>query len=355
MDERIRKLMRAMKDLHATDLHITVGVRPQYRIFADIQPADCPPLTPEDARTMIYSLINDQQRRRLEREKELDCSVGIAGESRYRINVFFQRGSIAAALRRLPFEVPGLDELGLPADVLRNLCQKSRGMVLVTGPTGSGKSTTLAAMIGYINRNFCKHIICVEDPIEYLHNHRKSIVEQREVGQDTHSFASALKHILRQDPDVVQIGEMRDMETMSSMLTVAETGHLALSTLHTNTAVSTINRIIDVFPHDQQEQVRVQLSFVLEAVIAQQLLPTAAGRGVVLAYEIMVVNPAIRNLVRERQIEQIYSHLQMGREAGMKTMNACLAELVESGKITKQTARSKCTDLKELTSLLKAM
>ncbi len=354
MDERILELMLAMRSLNASDLHITVGVRPQYRIFGKMRAADMPALSPDDSRNMIYSLLNEEQRQRLEQEKELDCSVGIPGESRYRINVFFQRDSVAGAIRRLPYEIPSFDELGLPPKVLCELCERSRGMILVTGPTGSGKSTTLAAMIDYINDNFHKHIICVEDPIEYLHNHRQSVVNQREVGQDTREFGEALRHVLRQDPDVVQIGEMRDLETIRSMLTVAETGHLALSTLHTNDTVTTINRIIDVFPHDQQEQTRVQLSFVLEAVIAQLLLPVAQGQGLALAYEIMEVNPAIRNLIRENQIDQVYSHLQMGRGTGMKTMNASLAELVKARKITEGTAWSKCTNAKELAALLEA-
>ncbi len=355
MDERVLKLMLAMRSLNASDLHITVGVRPQYRVFGKMRAADMPTLTPDDSKTMIYSLLNDEQRQRLEQQKELDCSVGIAGESRYRINVFFQRDSVAAAIRRLPYEIPSFDELGLPPKALCELCERSRGMILVTGPTGSGKSTTLAAMIDYINDNFHKHVICVEDPIEYLHSHRQSVVNQREVGQDTRGFGEALRHVLRQDPDVVQIGEMRDLETIRSMLTVAETGHLALSTLHTNDAVTTINRIIDVFPHDQQEQTRVQLSFVLEAVIAQLLLPVSDGQGLVLAYEIMVVNPAMRNLIRENQIDQIYSHLQMGRGAGMKTMNASLAELVRARKITEGMAWSKCTNAKELAALLESI
>lgn len=352
MDERALKLMSAMRTMNASDLHITVGVSPQYRIFGKMHPADMPRLTPEDSKAMVYSLLNEEQQQRLEEEKELDCSVGIAGESRYRINVFYQRDSVAAAIRRLPYEIPDFEELGLPAHIVRELCEKSRGMILVTGPTGSGKSTTLAAMIDYINRTSRKHIICVEDPIEYLHSHKQSVVNQREVGQDTRQFGEALRHILRQDPDVVQIGEMRDLETIRSMLTVAETGHLALSTLHTNDTVTTINRIIDVFPHDQQEQVRVQLSFVLEAVIAQQLLPLADAQGVVLAYEIMVVNPAIRNLIRESEIDQIYSHLQMGKTAGMKTLNASLAELVRAGKISENAAWSKCTNVKEFAALL---
>ena len=355
MHEKLRKWMSAMKSLNASDLHITVGIAPQYRIFGQIKPADSERIMPADAEGLIMSLLNDEQRDRFQRQKELDCSVSIAGESRYRINVFYQRDSTAAAIRRLPFEIPEFEPLGLPAQLLQSLCERSRGMILVTGPTGCGKSTTLAAMIDYINRNFSQHIICVEDPIEYLHRHKKSVVNQREVGQDTLGFATALKHVLRQDPDVVQIGEMRDLETIRAMLTVAETGHLALSTLHTNNTVSTINRIIDVFTPDQQEQVRLQLSFVLEAIIAQQLLPAADGQGVVLAYEIMTASPAIRNMIREKAVDQIYSHIQMGKGAGMLTMNESLARLVARGRIAEQAARAKCTDVKDFETQLRRM
>lgn len=353
MDEQLRKLLANMKTREASDLHLTVGVPPQYRIYGSLEPLDMDPLKPEDVERMVLSMLNKRQRQTLESDKELDCSVGIAGQGRYRVNVFFQRNSLATAIRRLPYEIPDFEELGLPPAIMRRLSEANRGMVLVTGPTGSGKSTTLAAMINHVNRNFRKHVVCVEDPIEYLHSHNKSVVNQREVGQDTLEFRKALRHILRQDPDVVQIGEMRDLETIKAMLTVAETGHLALSTLHTNDAVSTINRIIDVFPYEQQEQIRIQLSFVLEAVIAQQLVPRKDNDGLVLAYEIMVANPAVRNLIREKEVDQIYSQIQMGKGAGMKTINASLAELVRMGKISEITARSRCTNAKELESLLK--
>jgi twitching motility protein PilT len=353
MDEQLRKLLANMKTREASDLHLTVGVPPQYRIYGSLEPLDMDPLKPEDVERMVLSMLNKRQRQTLESDKELDCSVGIAGQGRYRVNVFFQRNSLATAIRRLPYEIPDFEELGLPPAIMRRLSEANRGMVLVTGPTGSGKSTTLAAMINHVNRNFRKHVVCVEDPIEYLHSHNKSVVNQREVGQDTLEFSKALRHILRQDPDVVQIGEMRDLETIKAMLTVAETGHLALSTLHTNDAVSTINRIIDVFPYEQQEQIRIQLSFVLEAVIAQQLVPRKDNDGLVLAYEIMVANPAVRNLIREKEVDQIYSQIQMGKGAGMKTINASLAELVRMGKISEITARSRCTNAKELESLLK--
>ncbi len=354
MDDTLNKMLTEMQSQNASDLHITVGVPPQYRIFGTLQPLEgYPELTPDDTKKMIYSMLSDEQIKSFEKDKELDCSVGLRGEGRYRVNVFYQRDSAAAAIRRLPFDIPQFESLGLPADVMRELSEKNRGMILVTGPTGSGKSTTLASMIDYINSNFRKHIICVEDPIEYLHNHKKCVIVQREVGQDTNDFKIALRHILRQDPDVVQIGEMRDLESIRSMLTVAETGHLALSTLHTNDTTSTINRIIDAFPHEQQQQMRIQLSFVLQAVIAQQLMPMRGGKGMVLAYEVLVVNHAIRNLIREKDIGQIYSQLQMGKGSGMQTMNACLANLVKEGKITEATALTRCTNMKEMSSLLK--
>ncbi len=354
MEEMLGKLLSEMVDKDASDLHITVGVPPQYRIFGTLQPqTDLPVLTPEDTERLTFSILSNEQRAAFKKEKELDCSIGIEGKGRYRINVFYQRGSVACAIRRLPYKIPRFEELGLPADVMRELSGKNRGMILVTGPTGSGKSTTLAAMINQINQNYHKHIICVEDPIEYQHSHEKCVINQREVGQDTSEFRIALRHILRQDPDVVQIGEMRDVESIGAMLTVAETGHLAFSTLHTNDTISTVNRIIDVFPHDQQQQVRVQLSFVLQAVIAQQLVPASDGRGRVLAAEVLVVNPAIRNLIREEQISQIYSQLQMGGASGMQTMNACLAGLVRTGKITESTALARCSDLKEMKTLLR--
>ncbi|MFW6045031.1 MAG: type IV pilus twitching motility protein PilT [Planctomycetota bacterium] len=355
MDERLRELMAQMKERNASDLHITVGVPPHYRIFGSLQPVDMPDVTPDTAREMIYSMLDDTQRERLEEERELDNSIGLEGIGRYRVNISFQRGNPTTAIRRLPYEIPEFSELGLPVDTMRDLCDKSRGMVLVTGPTGSGKSTTLASMIDYINNEFSRHVICVEDPIEYLHNHKTSIVNQRELGQDTLSFPKALKYVLRQDPDVVQIGEMRDLETIRSMLTVAETGHLAFSTLHTNTAAGTINRIIDVFPPEQQEQIRVQLSFVLSAVISQQLLPRTQGDGLALACEILVATPAVRSLIREGSVDQIYSQIQMGKGIGMKTMNESLAELTLSGDITEEAARAKSSDVKELDRMLRGV
>ncbi len=356
MHPQMQKLMSEMEDVHASDLHLSGGMRPQYRIAGEIcHVPGSVPLEVDEVRKMVHSLVNDEQWSRLEREKELDCSVGITGRGRYRVNVSYQRGSLAMAIRRLPHQTPPFSELGLPVRVMEQLSEKDSGMVLVTGPTGSGKSTTLAAMVSYINANFRKHIVCIEDPIEYVHSHQKSIVHQREIGQDTHSFEMALMHVLRQDPDVVQIGEMRNLETIRTMLNVAETGHLALSTLHTSTAVTTINRIVDVFPSDQQQQVRIQLSFELQAVIAQQLIPTANEEGLVLAYEILMATPAIRNLIREGKAEQIYSHIQMGSEMGMRAMNESLVELLRRGIITELAARSKSTDNKEFTRLLRGV
>ena len=352
MPDSIQQLMREMKDRDATDLHLAVGAGPCFRISGQIVDAGRPELSPEDVESMVREVLSDDQLARLSTGRELDCSVGMQGVGRFRLNVFHQRGSLAVAMRLLPYEIPGMEDLGLPADTVRRLCEKSRGMVIVTGPTGCGKSTTLAAMVDYINANFRKHIVCIEDPIEYLHAHAMSIVNQREVGQDTLSFSEALRHALRQDPDVVQIGEMRDLETMQTMLTLAETGHLTLSTLHTNTAATAVNRIIDVFPAAQQRQVRVQLSFVLEAVIAQQLLPGSDGHSLELACEVLIATGAVRNLIREGDVDQIYSHMQMGRDAGMMTMNNSLTGLVLAHRITEATAFARCTDPKELRLLL---
>jgi twitching motility protein PilT len=352
MHERLRRLMQDMRSHSATDLHLTVGSRPCYRIFSDLRPLEAPVLKAEDIQTMIYSCLSDRQIEALERERELDCSVGIGGEGRFRINVFFQRETPGVAIRRLPLEIPGFAELGLPEEEMQELADLNSGLILVTGPTGSGKSTTLAAAIDHVNRHHSKHIVCIEDPLEYLHHHRRSLVNQREVGTDTLSFAAALKHVLREDPDVVQIVEMRDLETIESTLKVAETGHLALSTLHTNSAAATVNRVINVFPPAQQEQVKLQLSFVLSAVISQRLLPRCTGDGLVLAYEIMIVNPAIRHLIREGEVDQIYSHVQMGSGAGMRTMNESLADLLRSGAISENQAFARSPDVKELDDLL---
>ena len=354
MDEDIRRLMADMEQERASDLHVIPHLRPRYRVDGEIVSAESQELSADEAERMCLSLLDDRQKEQLRNNKELDLSVGIEGAGRYRVNVYFHQGEISAAIRRLPQKIPNFEDLGLPPSVMEDLCEKNWGLVLVTGPTGSGKSTTMAAMIDLIKRKRADHIVCIEDPVEYVHTSDRGIVHQREVGEDTLSFANALKYVLRQDPDVVQIGEMRDLETVRSVLRVAETGHLAVSTLHTNTAVATINRIIDIFPPGEQEQVRVQLASVLEAVISQRLLPRADGDGRVLTCEIMRATPAIRNLIREVQTEQIYSQIQMGTSLGMQTMNSSLAQLTKAGKISEKSAKNMSPDLKELNRLLKA-
>ncbi len=327
----LRELLDIMVKRNASDLHITVGTPPQIRVDGKLVKTDLDVLTPEDTKKIAYSVMNEKQRLKFEENSELDLSFGVKNLSRFRCNIFMQRGNVAMALRQIPHRVPTFEELNIPKHVVE-LAQIPRGLVLVTGPTGSGKSTTLAALIDKINREQHKHIITVEDPIEYLHSHQCCIVNQREVHADTSSFAASLKYALRQDPDVILIGEMRDLETMEAALTISETGHLAFATLHTNSAAEAVNRIIDVFPTTQQEQVRVQLSFVIQAVITQQLVPKIGG-GRVLAMEIMFATPAIRAVIRDDKIHQIYSLLQAGQKFGMRTMNQSLYELYSSRKI----------------------
>ncbi len=330
--------LKMMIEKGASDLHITTGSPPRLRIDGKLVPIDHPPLTPTDTKTLCYSILTDAQKHRFEENNELDLSFGVKGLSRFRANIFMQRGAVAGAFRTIPFSIRTFQDLGLP-EIVNELVKKPRGLILVTGPTGSGKTTTLAAMIDRINSERYEHIITIEDPIEYLHPHKKCLVNQREVTADTASFHDALRYILRQDPDVVLIGEMRDLETIEAALRVSETGHLTLATLHTNSAVQTINRIIDVFPPHQQDQVRVQLSFVLEGIIAQQLIPRKDGRGRVLAVEILVPNPAIRNLIREDKVHQIYSMMQTGQSKyGMQTMNQSLYELYSRGRISYEDA-----------------
>lgn len=327
-------LLKMMIEKGASDLHITTGSPPRLRIDGKLVSVDHPPLSPADTKALCYSILTDAQKHKYEENNELDLSFGVKGLSRFRANVFMQRGAVAGAFRTIPFEIRGFKELGLP-EIVNELVKKPRGLLLVTGPTGSGKSTTLAAMVDRINMERYDHIITVEDPIEYLHPHKKCLINQREVNADTASFKAALRYVLRQDPDVVLIGEMRDLETIEAALTVSETGHLTLATLHTNSAVQSINRIIDVFPPHQQEQIRVQLSFVLEGIFAQQLIPKKSGQGRVLAVELLVPNPAIRNLIREDKIHQIYSMMQTGQSKfGMQTMNQSLYELYTKGLIT---------------------
>jgi twitching motility protein PilT len=348
----LAQLLQTMLEKGASDLHITSGSPPQIRVDGSLVQLNHPPLAPAETKQLIYSVLTDNQKHRFEEESELDLSFGLKGLSRFRANVFQQRGAVAAAIRVIPFRILTFEELGLPP-IVHELVKKPRGLVLVTGPTGSGKSTTLASMIDRINTDRHNHIMTIEDPIEYLHPHKKSLVNQREVHQDTKSFKSALKYILRQDPDVVLVGEMRDLETVEAALTIAETGHLTFATLHTNSAAQTINRIIDVFPPHQQSQVRAQLSFVLEGVLSQTLLPKANGQGRVLALEIMMPNPAIRNLIREDKVHQIYSSMQTGQnQFGMQTMNQSLCSLYMKRTISYEQAVSRSSYQDELISMI---
>lgn len=345
-------LLKMMIEKGASDLHITTGSSPRLRIDGKLVSVDHAPLLPADTKALCYSILTDAQKHKFEENSELDLSFGVKGLSRFRANVFMQRGAVAGAFRTIPFEIRGFKDLGLP-DIVNEMIKKPRGLILVTGPTGSGKSTTLAAMVDRINSERYDHIITVEDPIEYLHPHKKCLINQREVNADTVSFKAALRYVLRQDPDVVLIGEMRDLETIEAALTVSETGHLTLATLHTNSAVQTINRIIDVFPPHQQEQIRVQLSFVLEGIFAQQLIPKKSGIGRVLAVELLVPNPAIRNLIREDKIHQIYSMMQTGQSKfGMQTMNQSLLELYSKGLISYEDALMRSPVSDEMLTML---
>jgi twitching motility protein PilT len=352
MPPNLHQLLKAMLDKGASDLHITTGSPPQLRIDGFLHPLRTEPLSPVDTKQLCYSILTDAQKLRFEEDNELDLSFGVKNLARFRANVFMQRGAVAGAFRMIPFKIVPLVELGLPP-VVDELCNRPRGLVLVTGPTGSGKSTTLASMIDKINSETRDHIITIEDPIEFLHPHKGCLVNQREVGADTQSFKRALKYILRQDPDVVLVGEMRDLETIEAALTVSETGHLAFATLHTNGAVQTINRIVDVFPPYQQTQVRAQLSFTLEGVISQALLPRATGSGRCLAAEVMVPNPAIRNLIREDKIHQIYSQMQIGQaKFGMQTFNQSLVNLFLRRLITLEEALGRSSDPDELKTMI---
>jgi twitching motility protein PilT len=338
MSMTLYQLLQVLIDRGASDLHITTGSPPQIRINGHLVHMDGPVLSPAETKQLCYSILTDAQKHRFEEENELDLSFGVKGLSRFRANIFVQRGAVGAAIRAIPFQIKTFEDLNLPPIVLE-LVKKPRGLVLVTGPTGSGKSTTLASMLDRINSERNDHIITIEDPIEYLHPHKKCLVNQREVNADTRSFKTALKYILRQDPDVVLIGEMRDLETIEAALTISETGHLTFATLHTNSSVQTINRIVDVFPPHQQPQIRAHLSFVLEGVLSQQLIPRKNGQGRVLALEVMIPNPAIRNLIREDKVHQIYSVMQTGQSKfGMQTMNQSLYDLYVRGLISKEDA-----------------
>ena len=335
----------------ASDLHITVGLPPMIRIHGKVQPLDYPPLTSQTTREMIYDILANDQRQRLESEWELDFAYTLPRTARFRVNCYFQRGSMGAAFRTIPHEIKDFRELGLP-DAIGQLADKPRGLVLVTGPTGSGKSTTLASMIDKINRERAEHIMSVEDPIEFLHTHKKCIVNQREVNQDTKSFAQALKHVLRQDPDVILVGEMRDLETIGLAISAAETGHLVFGTLHTQDAPQTVDRIIDVFPPSQQGQVRAQLAIALQGIITQTLIPKRDGKGRVAACEILVPTPGVRNLIREGKNHQIYSAMQTGGKFGMQTMDAALVELVRKNAISREEAEKRSSNPDELKRLM---
>jgi len=348
----LHELLKTVVDRNATDLHITTNAPPIIRVDGRLERLTMQPLTAPETKRLAYSVLTDAQKHRFEESCELDFSFGIKGLARFRANVFYQRGAVAAAFRRIPFEILGFRELGLPP-VVDTLCDKPRGLVLVTGPTGSGKSTSLAAMIDKINNERPVHIVTIEDPIEYLHTHKKAMLNQRELHSDTLSYANALRSVLREDPDVVLIGEMRDLETVESALRIAETGHLTFATLHTNSAPQTINRIIDIFPEHQQSQIRAQLSFVLEGIICQSLLPRAGGKGRVLACEVLIPNAAVRNLIREDKVHQIYSIMQTGQlKHGMQTFNQSLATLYQRRLITLQTALSYSSNPEELQDMI---
>ena len=345
-------VLHEMVEAKASDVHITAGFPPAIRDKGHIRPMEgFPKLNGQQTREVVYSILNDDQRKRFENNKQLDFAYAIPGVARFRVNCYFQRGSVSAAFRLVPQEIPSLDSLRVP-QVLRELTKKPRGFILVTGPTGSGKSTTLAAMIDVINREREDHILTIEDPIEFLHKHKKSIVNQREVGADATDFALGLRAALRQDPDVILVGEMRDLETVSTALTAAETGHLVFATLHTQSTAQTVDRIIDVFPPQQQGQVRTQLSIALQGIVTQQLLPTADGQGRVVACEILIPTPAIRNLIREGKTHQIYAALQTSGAVGMQTMDADLARLVRGGSISRQLAEQRASVPEELKRLL---
>ncbi len=346
----LRQLLEEMVKMDASDLHLTVGSPPVARVDGKLVRMPYDVLNPEMTKKLAYSIMNEKQRLKFETNSELDLSFGIENMSRFRCNIFVQRGNVAVALRQIPYRVKTFEELGLPK-VVAEFAKLPRGLVLVTGPTGSGKSTTLAAVIDKVNRERQCHIITVEDPIEYLHRHQQSIVNQREVYSDTQSFASALKYALREDPDVVLIGEMRDLETIECALNISETGHLAFATLHTNSAAESINRIIDAFPTNQQEQVRISLSFSLQAVVSQCLIPRVGG-GRCMGLEVLVVTPAVRALIRDDKIHQIYSMIQSGQKYGMKTMNQSLSELYNTGKISLTDAMGYSSNIQELNEML---
>jgi len=352
MGVTMHQLLKTLVDQGGTDLHITTNSPPQIRIDGKMIPLQVPPMTPAETKSLTYSVLTDSQKHRFEESLELDFSFGVKGLARFRANLFYQRGAVAGAFRTIPWEILNFKDLGLPK-AISDLCERHRGLILVTGPTGSGKTTTLASMLDKVNAERHEHIVTIEDPIEYLHAHKKCLVNQRELHADTRSFPAALRAALRQDPDVVLIGEMRDLETIESALRIAETGHLTFATLHTNSAAQTINRIIDVFPPHQQSQIRAQLSLVLEGILCQALLPRANGHGRCLALEILIPNSAIRNLIREDKVHQIYSAMQVGQlRYGMQTFNQSLATLVSKRQITRELAISMSSHADELEDML---
>ncbi len=344
----LHQLLKIMVDKDSSDLHLTVNSAPQLRIDGRLHPLRMPPLSGAETRQLSYSVLTDAQKKKFETTNELDFSFGVKGLARFRGNIFMQRGAVSGVFRRIPLEILSFEQLGLPP-VLKSLSERNQGLILVTGPTGSGKSTPLAAMIDYINSEKHHHILTIEDPIEYIHVHKNCIINQREIGADTSGVKDALKYVLRQDPDVVLVGEMRDLETVEAALTIAETGHLCMATLHTNGTIQTINRILDVFPPFQQDQIRAQLSFVLEGIVSQQLIPKASGSGRAMSMEILVPTPAIRNLIREDKLHQVYSQMQMGQSKhAMQTMNQSLLDLIQRRIITLEDALTRSPDTEEL-------
>jgi twitching motility protein PilT len=344
----IEELVQQLVERGGSDLHISAGAPPMIRIHGRLISTEQEVLDGEATQKLVYSILDNEQILKFEKEWELDMAFGISGLGRFRANIFYQRGTVGAVLRSVPYEIKNMTELGLPQEICEELCNRPKGLILVTGATGSGKSTTLAAMIEYVNRTRNGHIMIIEDPIEFVHRNKSCLVNQREVGSDTHGFSNSLRTVLRQDPDVIMVGEMRDMDTIAAALTIAETGHLTFATLHTNDVVQTINRIIDVFPAHQQSQIRTQLSFTLQAVFCQQLIPKADGAGRVLAAEIMVANQAVRALIRENKAHQLTSIIQTGGRFGMKTMNQCLFDLYRQHLITYDEALSRTMDPDDL-------
>jgi len=342
----IDDLLRALVQEEGSDLHLKVGEPPIFRIHGHLKRTHWPPLSAEDMKNLLYPMLNEERRRRLETELELDMSYAIRGLARFRVNMFWQKGCLGSVMRQIPINIKTIDDLGLPP-VTKDLCMLPRGIILVTGPTGSGKSTTLAAMVNHVNLHRRAHIVTIEDPLEFLHEDINCVVEQRELGEDTHSFAEALKHVLRQAPDVILVGEMRDLETIALAITAAETGHLVFATLHTTDAPQTVDRVIDVFPPEQQQQIRMQLSVTLQAVIAQTLLPRKDQPGRIAAFEVMVATPAVRALIREGKTHQLYTDIQTGAQFGMQSLDQHLLQLVQQGKVAYEEARAKSSNPRE--------